>query len=396
MRGCGWNQECPTVKIKAFGVYGATSDTLYCRLFISSYLEHVDQGYYEKVLSHRSPPARIPGLPIAMSFVQSGHSPTANIGTYNEVHGDQNNAYHITGAVDHHSASQFANPLTKVHRIVHQLVGDVDTVTYADVPQLVYTLTVADDVGEHSRVSAAIRLIRIATTISGLDHIIIAVLDANVLPQLVNHLSDPGPLMQHVACILACILQSPHTWHAALSAHAIPFLVARLSDSDFGTQVSVVSALASITNVDSGKREAASAGAMPLLVASLCHPSHALTKIAARAVRNIASIKAGRKAAYISNAIQPLVLLLTSHPLDFEVEYDAAKTLAWIASLNKTARKTMRAHGAVAKLKALSRLNPPVELQVVLRQLRDELRVSYWLYCCGRIFSELFVALGET
>ena len=312
-----------------------------------------------------------------MPLYQRENSANMNIGTYNDVGGSQNNKYDITGAIHHHSASLFANPLTEVYS---QPVGDVNTVTHADVPQLIRKLTVADDGGEHdSRVSAAAHLLRIAKTTGGLDHIITAVVNAKVLPQLVNHLSNSGSLMQHVACLLAYILQSPHTWDAALSAQAIPFLVARLSDSVLGTRVSVACALANITGAERGKREAASAGAMPLLVAALGHPSHALTKMAARAVRNIASVEAGRKAAYASNAIQPLVALLDSRPLDFQFQYDVVKALAWTASLNKTARKTIRAHGVVEKLKAFSNLNAPIQLQDVVEELRDDLRVSSWL-----------------
>jgi len=248
-------------------------------------------------------------------------------------------------------------------------------VTHADVPQLLHKLIVADGSIEHdSRVSAAEHLVHIAQTADGPDHIITAVIEAEVVPQLVSYLSDSGALRQHVVTLLAYILRSQQTWNAALDTQTIRLLVACLSDPVLGTQVDAACALANITGAERGKQKAVDAGAIPPLVVALGRPSCKLKKMAARAVRNIASIDAGRKAAYASNAVQPLVALLDSRPLDNQVRYDAVKALSCIASLNKTARKAIRKQGAFEKLTGISTRNAPMEIQIVVAALRDKLR----------------------
>jgi hypothetical protein len=199
---------------------------------------------------------------------------------------------------------------------------ELDTLTHVDVPQLVHILAVADGGEPHSGVSTAEHLLRVAKTAGGPDHIVTAIVDENIMPRWVNHLSNSGPLMQHTAGILAYILRFPHTWDTVLATQAISLFVALLSDSVLGTQVDAACSLAHITGAERGKHEAARAGAMPPLVVALGRPSRSLTKVAVRAVRNIASVEAGRQSAYASNAIQPLIALLYSRPLDVQVQYD--------------------------------------------------------------------------
>lgn len=183
--------------------------------------------------------------------------------------------------------------------------------------------------------------------------------------------------MQHTICILARILCFPQTWDTALQAGVVTLLTAKMKESLSGqslwTQISTACALASITGAEGGKHTAVQAGVVPLLVGTLALPSRDLVKMAVRALRNIASVDSGRQAAYAAHAVKPLVAILDSRPqADDQVRYDAVKTLSYIASIGKVARKTIREQGAVKKLKALS--NIPVELRLAADGLRDDLR----------------------
>jgi hypothetical protein len=248
------------------------------------------------------------------------------------------------------------------------------TPTLADIPILVQRL--AHGVSGESdapRVAAAQALLILLPTQDGRDHIVTAVVRANLVPHLVNLLNS-NTLSQFVLRLLASILQFPQVQDAALKTPVIQLLVARLFNAAFVTQEDAACALAAITSSAEGKRDAVKAGAMQPLAGALRHHSQRTKKMAVRAVRNMASIEAGRQEAYSKNAVQPLVALLDSRPIDMQLHYDAVKALMYIASLNKSARRQMKEHGAFQKLKVYRDLHVSVELQEAAETLRDNLR----------------------
>lgn len=251
-------------------------------------------------------------------------------------------------------------------------------------PRLVQDLIREND-SEEYRIIAANNLLHIAQIADGPSRIATVVIHANAMPRLVGYLANPvsssNPihldLTRHTISILAYILSFRQTWQPALRTTVVPLLTARLSEflsnPNFGPPIDIACALAKITDADGGKHVATQAGTVPLLVGALSHPSNSLVKMLVRALRNIGSIDAGRRAIYAAHGVRPLVALLDLHPhAENQVRYDAVKALSYIASIGKVARKTMKQHGAVEKLKSLP--SPPLQLQQAAEDLRDDLR----------------------